>query len=224
MERPMARTAKAESTANGGGAAPGNGRRPRQDNRRRQLLDAAARLFADQGYRATTIRDIAGAIGMLPGSVYYHFPSKHDLLATVYEEGVRRIGTNVDAAVAELSEPWARLEAACMAHLGTLLDRSDYAQVLIRVIPTDAGEAADRLVVLRDLHEARFAALIDDLPLPAAADRRRLRLMLIGALNWAQVWYRPGGDDPASVARDFVRYLRQAPATWDRQETTEETK
>ncbi len=219
----MARTVKADTTAGGGALAPGHGRRPRQDNRRRQLLDTAARLFAEQGYRATTIRDIAGAIGMLPGSVYYHFPSKHDLLATVYEEGVQRIGANVDTAVAGLSEPWARLEAACVAHLETLLDRSDCAQVLIRVIPTDAGEAADRLVALRDLHESRFATLIDDLPLPAAANRHRLRLMLIGALNWAQVWYRPGGDDPASVARDFVRYLRQAPSTWESEPTMEET-
>lgn len=192
--------------------APGHGRRPRQDNRRRCLLDAAARLFAKQGYRATTIRDIGSAVGMLPGSVYYHFSSKHDLLAAVYEEGAQRIGANVDAAVAAQSDPWARLEAACVAHLETVLDSSDYALVLIRVLPGDGDGATGRLIGLRDRHEERFAALIRELPLPAGTSRDRLRLMLLGALNWAQVWYRPGGDDPRSIARDFVRLLQTGAA------------
>ncbi len=185
-------------------------RPPRQDNRRRQLLDAAARRFARQGFRATTIRDVAGDAGMLPGSVYYHFASKNDLLLAVYEEGVRRVAANVDGAVDGIAEPWARLEAASTAHLNTVLDRSDYAQVMVRVLPQDAREVSDRLVALRDQYEARFERLVDDLGLPSGAERRDLRLFLLGALNWAQVWYRPGAEAPADIARRFTGYLRRA--------------
>ena len=185
-------------------------RPPRQDNRRRQLLDAAARRFARQGFRATTIRDVAGDAGMLPGSVYYHFASKNDLLLAVYEEGVRRVAANLDRAVDGIAEPWARLEAASRAHLNTVLDRSDYAQVMVRVLPQDAREVSDRLVALRDHYEARFERLVDDLGLPSAAERRDLRLFLLGALNWAQVWYRPGAETPADIARRFTGYLRRA--------------
>jgi len=185
-------------------------RPPRQDNRRRQLLDAAARRFARQGFRATTIRDVAGDAGMLPGSLYYHFASKNDLLLAVYEEGVRRIAANVDRAVAGVAEPWARLEAASTAHLKTVLDRSDYAQVIVRVLPQDARDVSGRLVVLRDQYERRFEGLVNDLKLPSRADRRSLRLFLLGALNWAQVWYRPGGETPVDIARRFTGYLRRA--------------
>jgi AcrR family transcriptional regulator len=185
-------------------------RPPRQDNRRRQLLDAAARRFARQGFRATTIRDVAGDAGMLPGSLYYHFASKNDLLLAVYEEGVRRIAANVDRAVAEASGSWARLEAASTAHLETVLDRSDYAQVIVRVLPQDARDVSGRLVALRDQYERRFERLVDDLDLPPPADRRNLRLFLLGALNWAQVWYRAGGAAPADIARGFTGYLRRA--------------
>ncbi|MGH7917667.1 MAG: helix-turn-helix domain-containing protein, partial [Candidatus Binataceae bacterium] len=71
----------------------------RQDNRRGQLLDAAARLFRERGYHATSMRDIAKAVGMLSGSIYYHFDSKEEMLVAVYEEGARRFSEAVDSAV-----------------------------------------------------------------------------------------------------------------------------
>ena len=96
------------------------------------------------------------------------------------------------------------------AHLDTVLDRSDYAQVIVRVLPQDAEAVSGRLVALRDQYEARFERLMDELKLPSRADRRSLRLFLLGALNWAQVWYRPGDEAPADIARRFTGYLRRA--------------
>jgi AcrR family transcriptional regulator len=185
-------------------------RAPRQDNRRQQLLDAAARLFAHQGYRAATIREIAGQVGMLPGSVYYHFPSKTELLLAVYGEGVRRIAAKVDQAVAGEMRPWLRLEAACAAHLETILDHSDYAQVIIRVLPRDAEALEGELTGLRNEYEGRFARLVAELPLPPETERRIFRLMLLGAINWTQAWYHPGDRSPGEIAREFVGYLRYA--------------
>ncbi|MDP6954147.1 MAG: TetR/AcrR family transcriptional regulator [Alphaproteobacteria bacterium] len=183
-------------------------RAPRQDNRKRALMDAAATAFAAQGYRATTIRDVAGAVGMLPGSVYYHFPSKGALLLAVYDEAVTGIAVRVDAAIAGKSDPWARLEAAAVAHMETVLDDSAYAKVMVRVLPEDAEDAAAALTAARDSYEARFRDLFAALDLPPGASPASLRLMLLGALNGAQVWYRPGGETPAAIARSFVRSLK----------------
>jgi TetR/AcrR family transcriptional regulator, cholesterol catabolism regulator len=58
-------------------------------NRRRELLRAAARLFRDRGFAATSTRDIAAAVGMRSGSPFYHFKSKGALLYAVMEEGMR---------------------------------------------------------------------------------------------------------------------------------------
>jgi AcrR family transcriptional regulator len=184
-------------------------RAPRTDNRLPQLLDAAARLFSAQGFHGTSIRDIASAVDMLPGSVYYHFAAKEDLLAAVYAEGVRRISARVTAAIAGVGDPWARLEAACVAHLEALLDDSDYAQVVIRVRPQDAPSVAARLTALRDDYEHLFVGLIAALPLAPGVDRRTLRLMLLGALNWSQGWYRPGRDAPETIARRFVALIKE---------------
>lgn len=184
-------------------------RAPRADNRLPQILDAAARLFRAQGFQGTSVRDIVRAVDMLPGSLYYHFATKEDLLAEVYAEGVRRISARVRAAIEPLSDPWARLEAACVAHLEAILEDDDYAQVVIRVRPGDAPAAQPRLIGLRDEYEALLSRLVADLALPRGTDRRTLRLMLLGALNWSQTWYQPGRDSPKIIARRFVALLRQ---------------
>ena len=194
---------------------------PRADNRLPALLDAAARLFAERGYAATSMRDIAQAASMLPGSLYYHFAAKEDLLAAVYEAGVRDIVAAVRAAVGRETEPWARLEAACVAHLESVLRRADTAQVLIRVLPEHVPAAAAQLKRLRAEYEAVFRELVDAVPLAAGSDRRTLRLMLLGALNWTRFWYREGaGDTPRAIARRMLRMLREQQDANEKSETS----
>ena len=148
---------------------------------------------------------------MLPGSLYYHFAAKEDLLVAVYERGVQELLASVRVAIAKESEPWSRLQAACTAHLQTVLRHSDYAQVLIRVLPNDVAPAATRLAELRDEYEKQFSALVSALPLADGADRKALRLMLIGALNWSRFWFSsPGRDTPRSLARKFVGFIKEA--------------
>ncbi len=183
-------------------------RAPRQDNRRQLLLDAAAGLICRRGFHGTSMRDIGRATDMLAGSIYYHFPSKDALLVAIYAEGVRRIAERVDAAVARATDPMKRLEAACVAHLEMLLTDSDYAQVVVRVLPEDVPAVSARLTALRDDYEERFRRLIAALGLPKSR-RRYARLTLLGGLNGAQAWYRPGGDPPARIARRVLECLRE---------------
>jgi TetR/AcrR family transcriptional regulator, cholesterol catabolism regulator len=185
-------------------------RSPHADSRLPQVLDAAARLFRTRGFEGTSVRDIAREVGMLPGSLYCHFATKEALLVAVYVKGVQQITRAVRAAVEVHQEPWERLEAACVAHLEAILHDDDYAQVVVRVRPADVPVADQSLVELRNQYEALFAALVRDLPLARSTDRRALRLMLMGALNWSQVWYRPGGRlQPRAIARKFIALLRQ---------------
>ncbi|MEO8132731.1 MAG: TetR/AcrR family transcriptional regulator [Betaproteobacteria bacterium] len=194
-------------------ASPRAAHAVRSDNRIPQVLDAAARLFGEKGFGYTSMRDIAAIAGMLPGSLYYHFASKEDLLVAVYAEGVRRIKETVTSMLSSDGDPWTRLENVCAAHLEALLAGSGYAQVVIRVRPDDAPEVAAQLIALRDEYERTFAQAIRALPLPAGTDRGVLKLMLLGALNWSQTWYRPGRDSPQVLARRFVRLLRDPLAT-----------
>ena len=55
------------------------------DQTRRRILDTASDLFVEHGYAGTSIRDISERLGMTKGSLYYHFPSKEDLLLALVE-------------------------------------------------------------------------------------------------------------------------------------------
>lgn len=170
----------------------------RQPSRWPALLDAAAVFFAERGYHATTMRDIAHVVNVTPGAVYFHVATKHALLVAVYQEGVDRIIRNFDEAMAEEHDPVKRFRCAIRAHLESILDESAYARVIIRVLPEDVPEATEELKRQRERYEERFRALIDGLHLPQSRNPKLMRLLLIGALNWTPVWYRGsvGGLDP----------------------------
>lgn len=182
-------------------------RASRRHNRQRPLLDAAARLFNERGYDGASIRDIAAAVGMLPGSIYYHFASKADLLVAVHEEGIRQITESVERAIAPAEDPWDRLRAACEAHLEAILDQSDYASVVIRVMPRIDDSLYRRLASLRDAYENIFRQIVDDLPLPKGTNRKYFRLVTLGALNWTQTWFRPGREKSSEIANQIIGLL-----------------
>ena len=183
----------------------------RQTNRRAVLLEAAARQFIERGYAAATMRDIAADANMQPGSIYYHFKSKAELLAAVHEEGMRQIRSAVlDALDGFEGTPWEKLEAACVAHLTMLLTGGVFFRALMAEMPPEGDPGRAVVVKLRDDYEKIFARLLDAIDLPKGVNRRRLRLMLLGALNWSHSWYRPrrGAVSPETLAREFVGYVR----------------
>ncbi len=174
--------------------------------RREQVIAAAAKEFSAKGYEASSLRDIAAAAGVLAGSLYYHFRSKDDLFATVHAEGFVQLHAALDAALAGVSEPWARLEAACTAHLEQVVNGNDIAVVTAgSLFRTMRPALQRRLNRQRDDYEQRFRELIDGLKLPRRIDRTLLRLLLLGGLNWARLWYRPGKALPADIAQGWVR-------------------
>jgi TetR/AcrR family transcriptional regulator, cholesterol catabolism regulator len=182
----------------------------RSDNRRVELRDAAAALFATKGFHHTSIRDIVKAVGMLPGSLYYHYANKDELLLAVYAEGVRRIDVSVARAVESQDGAWDQLEAACIAHLVALLDESAYAKVVVSVHPDTVPAVRSTLASLRDDYEARFVRLLANFDGTSSEDIRIARMLLLGALNWTPVWFRAGGLSPESIAKGFLHLLSSA--------------
>ena len=179
----------------------------RPDSRRQDILQQATQLFGSKGYGRTSIRDIAGAVGMLPGSVYYHFASKEALLAAVYAESIDRSTGQVEEAIAGHQDAWDRLEAAAATHLRLLLTDGVLAAVIVDG-PKQPSAAREDLVRQRDRYEAVFRRVVGELDLPPGVRPGPFRHALLGALNWALTWYRPDGDPPETVARDLVAIFR----------------
>jgi len=72
-------------------------RRPRSESKRGKIIDAAMRHFAEQGYHAARVADIATALGIAKGSVFQHFGSKDGLFFEVYKKAVRSFPRYLDA-------------------------------------------------------------------------------------------------------------------------------
>ncbi len=179
----------------------------RSHSRIQSLLNGAAKLFATKGYKETTMRDIATEVGMLPGSMYYHFNSKQDLLLAVYSQAVIGIKTRLESAIALEDDPWKKLEIAIITHVETILDQNDFARIMIGVIPEKAPEIQQELTVMRDSYEQIFIDIIDDIPLKKGLNKTLFRLMLLGALNSTQIWFHKGAFKPVDIGREFIRYL-----------------
>jgi AcrR family transcriptional regulator len=185
----------------------------RQHSRRQELLEAAASRFLRHGYAAASMRDIAADAGMRVGSIYYHFPSKADLLTAVHVEGLRRITESVTAAIASArargAGPWDRLRAACESHMKVLHNGGEFYQAVMREMPRQSDSDWEHLVGLRDEYESIFSQLLTELPLTADINRHDLRLMLMGAMNYSPTWFRPGAESATSIAKNFVRFLEE---------------
>src|SRR5581483_604300 len=71
--------------------------RPRSENKRARIVEAAMRHFAEQGYHAARVGDIATALGIAKGSIFQHFGSKAGLFFEVYKKAVRSFPRYLDA-------------------------------------------------------------------------------------------------------------------------------
>lgn len=183
--RPMAKATPAPATRVG-------------DPTRNQILQAAASLFRNQGYAATTLRQIADAAGIKAGSIYYHFSSKDEILAFVLNTGIevvmKAVQEKIDALPANASHR-ERIAAGIEGHLYGLLHHGDFTSANIRVYGQIPQQARNRHRVVRRAYaeywDKLFAAALASGELRPDAGIAMVRLFVIGALNWTVEWYNP---------------------------------
>jgi AcrR family transcriptional regulator len=159
------------------------------DRTRRRLLDAAAAELTQLGPPGVSLAGIAATAGLKTGSIYFHFASKDELIATVLAEGLRRTLRLLDEAlsvVPDSADARARLRAAIRAHLVALHELDDYAIVVTRGAGDDLP-AATEFRELRQRYGILWAELIADAQragvLRGGDDPRDVRDLLFGAMN-----------------------------------------
>lgn len=99
------------------------------DRRRKQIIVAATKLFASQGFFRTTVKDIAGLAGTSPGLIYQYVSDKEDILLLVLLEVVDAYAREIPKAIGETSDPLERLLLA-FAEYCRVVDRYRAATVL----------------------------------------------------------------------------------------------
>jgi len=176
-----------------------------------RFLDAAGRLFKQRGFEATTVREIAKAAGMLPGSLHYRYPTKAALLLALMRRGVEADTACVRTAIGASRDPVERLHLAMRARVRFLLSR-DSAAVVLFDWRSLKGHAREEMIRLRDGYEAFWIGLINEAAgagrLRPDLDLRMLRLLLFGATNWVTLWYSPKGErTPEEIADAFWGFI-----------------
>lgn len=177
-----------------------------------ELLAAAGRLFRSQGFAATTVREIASAAGILPGSLHYRYSTKESILLALMERGIDAAIAVVRSAIDSSPDPIERIRLALRAHLSLLLDGDDAIYVLLYEWRELVGEPREAMARLRDRYDALWDGLLYRAAgsgrLRAGVDIKMARLSILGSINWVPQWYSPKGSyTPEQVSDTFFDSL-----------------
>lgn len=187
--------------------------------RKAEIIEAAAECFMERGYHATKVDDVAARLGATKGRIYHHYATKTELFFDVHREGMARLFAAQEDPMALDGSPRDRLIAMLHAHARAMLDHHTYETVVaqgVQVHRFDQTSPEERitmtdLVTTRDEFEALFKQALEAAIAAGEVKPRDVSIavkMMLGALQWSLVWYRPKnketGADRDLLAKEMV--------------------
>src|SRR5438045_349652 len=166
---------------------------------RQEILRAAARLFQQQGYDATSMNDVAAALKLSKGGLYHHFQSKDEILFNLMNHAMDITEEKVINPVKAVADPEERLRTLIRLHIGVVLSERD------REITVMLHENHPLSPSLRKRINARkkdYVHFLENLVAEVQRVRgskgtvtaRAAAFALLGMINWIYQWYRPQGS------------------------------
>jgi AcrR family transcriptional regulator len=170
---------------------------PRQEPRQ-EILRAAARLFQQQGYDATSMNDVAAALKLSKGGLYHHFQSKDEILFHIMSHAMEITEQRVINVARRIEDPEERLRTLIRLHIGVVLSEED------REITVMLHENHPLPPALRRKINGRkkdYVHFVENLIAEVQRQRnstssvtpRAAAFALVGMINWIYQWYKPGG-------------------------------
>ena len=179
-------------------------------SRRDELLELAAAMFAERGLRATTVRDIADAGGILSGSLYHHFASKEEMVDEVLRGFLDWLFERYQHIVETEPNPLERFKGLFMASFDAIEDR--HAQVVIYQDEAKRLSSQPRFSYVEDLNRKQRQMWVGVLRQGIKEGYFRpdldvdLVYRFIRDTTWVSVrWYQPGG--PLTAEQVGHQYL-----------------
>ena len=186
---------------------------PTAATRRDELLAIAAELFAEKGFKNTTVRDIADAAGILSGSLYHHFDSKESMVDEILRTFQDDLFGQYDAILASPADPLTKLEQAVLVSF----DAIDKHRAEVAIFQNDAAHLLtfDRFAYLGDRNqqsrEVWLTLLQNGIDAGVLRDDLDIELTyrFIRDTVWVAVsWYRPGGRRThTEIAKQYLSIL-----------------
>ncbi|MDR5708869.1 MAG: TetR/AcrR family transcriptional regulator [Armatimonadota bacterium] len=165
-------------------------------SRHEELLAAAVRLFRERGYHATSMQDLAQALGIQRGSLYHYIAAKEDLLWEIMDRALSRLMAAVEPVVRTPSSAARRLQGAIAAHLAVAASLRDELTILHVELKSLSPSRRREMVARRGRYETLFREILEDGIARGEfreVDVKAATFALLGACNWFTQWFRPDG-------------------------------
>ena len=198
-------------------SSPATGKRKTRDVRWNEIIAVATEVFYEEGYKSSSLQEIADRLQILKGSLYYYIKSKDDLLfeviRTTHEAGLK----NITLLAAGPDDALVRLGRVVSGHVDFVCRNVKPTAVFLHEL--GALNATRRLEVLgeQDAYLGVFRNLITEAQKQGLArtelDPGVASLAIIGSLNWIYRWFRPGGLPPDHLAETFADMAVRSLAT-----------
>ncbi len=192
-------------------ALPSTRRHASQRRRAPQIIEAAARVFAERGFHGATTQDIADVLGIKQASLYYYFSSKEAALEVVCLRGVEGFFDAAKAIAVRPESARKRLALLINSHLSPLVDRADFVKVFLNErqhLPTESRRRIGRWSRgLERIFEEVIKEGIANGEFRAALDPRTATLAILGMCNAVSSWQRNENVDVAQLSAEFARLV-----------------
>lgn len=179
-------------------------------NRKDEILDVAARLFADEGYNSVSMVDISNAVGLSKAALYHYFDRKETILGTIVVSTVQKLSEYVDQEVAKHEDPQDRLIAFMEAQAGFFEDHQASFQVLLtRVANLHEPSMRDIAIEWRANYENTIRNIVRDGVAAGVFHTHNPNAVvraIISSVYWMARWYRSSGKQtPREIAREYAQ-------------------
>jgi AcrR family transcriptional regulator len=192
-------------------------RRPRSADSgastRIEILKSAAKAFRRLGYHGATVEQIAAALHMKKGNLYYYFKNKEEILFACHQYSLDRVLGLLEEIERSDLAPTDKLRTLIVAFVHTILDELHGTALFLQLDALSPSHSKG-IIARRDRFDRGIRRVIEagismgEFQAFAAGDGKLLSFAILGAVNWIPRWYHPNGPATSSeIADRFADYL-----------------
>jgi AcrR family transcriptional regulator len=193
----------------------------RKEDRTDHIYRVAAEIMCKKGYEATSMNDIAEAVGLTKAGLYHYIRGKEDLLFQIMSFGMDMVDEDVIAPARQIADAQARLRAIVERHCRRIMEQGGAVTILLEEMPA-LTTAHQRII--RNRKRAYFELVRDTLDQLSAKGKLRdldptvAAFTLFGMILWTSRWYRHGGSLTPEQAASDLSEMALASVLHDRQD------
>lgn len=178
--------------------------------RRVEILKSAAAAFRRRGYHGASVDEIASALEMTKGNLYYYFKNKEEILFACHDYSLDRLLGLMADVQAEATPPDAKLRRLILAFVDTILNELHGTALTLN--PESLSPVLlKRVIAKRDQFDKGMRSIIQhgiDQGVFAPGDPKMVEFAIMGAVNWISKWFDPAGPLTAGqIGEAFADYL-----------------